>query len=83
LGQRGDGIRLWESDHNRIDANILVGVRDLVVWYSEDNVIARIGAEGLPPWATSVSHGSQRPPAEEIALGRWVYKELLEVICAR
>ncbi|MFZ5479445.1 MAG: nitrous oxide reductase family maturation protein NosD [Myxococcota bacterium] len=39
MGQRGDGIRLWESDRNVIEGNTLAGVRDLVVWYSEDNVV--------------------------------------------
>ncbi len=39
LGQRGDGIRLWESDDNLIEGNRLMGVRDLVVWYSERNRI--------------------------------------------
>lgn len=40
LGQRGDGIRLWESDHNHIVGNHLEKVRDLVIWYSESNEIA-------------------------------------------
>lgn len=37
LSQRGDGLRLWESDGNRVERNTLIGVRDLVVWYSEQN----------------------------------------------
>lgn len=41
FGLRGDGIRLWESDRNRIEGNELRHVRDLVVWYSDDNLIAR------------------------------------------
>lgn len=40
LSQRGDGLRLWESDRNRIEGNTLANVRDLVVWYSEYNTIA-------------------------------------------
>jgi nitrous oxidase accessory protein len=38
FGLRGDGIRLWESDHNTVVANRLSHVRDLVVWYSNGNV---------------------------------------------
>jgi nitrous oxidase accessory protein len=38
---RGDAIRLWYSFRNRIEDNELADVRDVVVWYSADNVIAR------------------------------------------
>ena len=38
---RGDAIRLWYSFRNRILENELTDVRDVVVWYSADNVIAR------------------------------------------
>jgi nitrous oxidase accessory protein len=41
LGLRGDGIRLWEATGNRVEDNELSGVRDLVVWYADGNVIAR------------------------------------------
>ncbi|RMG28138.1 MAG: nitrous oxide reductase family maturation protein NosD [Gammaproteobacteria bacterium] len=41
LGQRGDGIRLWYSFHNRIEDNVLDHVRDMVVWYSANNEIRR------------------------------------------
>ncbi len=40
LGLRGDGIRLWYSKNNRIRSNHLHHVRDFVVWYSADNIIA-------------------------------------------
>lgn len=40
LGVRGDGMRLWYSNENRIEDNTIANARDLVVWYSEDNVIA-------------------------------------------
>jgi nitrous oxidase accessory protein len=40
FGLRGDGIRLWEAHHNQIRDNVLEDVRDLVVWYSDDNRIA-------------------------------------------
>lgn len=39
FGLRGDGIRLWESDHNVVEGNTLTHTRDLVVWYSNDNEI--------------------------------------------
>ena len=39
LGQRGDGVRLWYSFRNRIQDNVLKNVRDMVVWYSADNII--------------------------------------------
>ncbi len=38
---RGDGIRLWYSFGNQILDNDLSEVRDVVLWYSADNVIAR------------------------------------------
>jgi nitrous oxidase accessory protein len=40
LGLRGDAIRLWYSFKNRVLDNEFVDSRDMVVWYSEDNVIA-------------------------------------------
>jgi len=40
LGVRGDGIRLWYSNENRIEDNTITDSRDMVVWYSRDNVIA-------------------------------------------
>ncbi len=39
LGQRGDGIRLWYSFHNKIQDNVCRDVRDMVVWYSAENEI--------------------------------------------
>lgn len=40
LGVRGDGVRLWYSNENRIEENTITDARDVVVWYSRDNVIA-------------------------------------------
>jgi len=40
LGVRGDGVRLWYSNENRIEGNTITDARDVVVWYSRDNVIA-------------------------------------------
>ncbi len=37
LGVRGDGLRLWYSQHNEVRGNRLRDVRDTVVWYSGDN----------------------------------------------
>jgi nitrous oxidase accessory protein len=39
LGQKGDAIRLWYSFKNKILNNTCKDVRDMVVWYSSDNVI--------------------------------------------
>ncbi len=41
LGLRGDAIRLWYSFNNKVTDNKIRHVRDTVVWYSKDNVIAR------------------------------------------
>jgi len=41
LGQRGDSVRLWYSFNNKITDNVTDNVRDMVVWYSANNVIAR------------------------------------------
>jgi nitrous oxidase accessory protein len=41
LGVRGDSVRLWYSFYNKITDNIIRDSRDMVVWYSADNVIAR------------------------------------------
>lgn len=36
---RGDSIRVWYSNGNRIEDNDITGVRDTVVWYSRGNSI--------------------------------------------
>ncbi len=46
LGIRGDAIRLWYSFNNRIEENEVVDSRDIVVWYSRDNLIRRNRATG-------------------------------------
>lgn len=38
LGMRGDGLRLWYSHRNRIENNEVVDTRDMVAWYSNDNI---------------------------------------------
>jgi nitrous oxidase accessory protein len=40
FGMRGDGLRLWESYRNHIVGNTLEDVRDMVIWYSDHNVVA-------------------------------------------
>jgi len=40
LGLRGDSIRLWSSHENRIEANHIDNTRDMVAWYSNDNIFA-------------------------------------------
>ncbi len=39
LGMRGDSIRLWYSFDNKITYNVMNDVRDMVVWYSKNNII--------------------------------------------
>ncbi len=39
LGLRGDAIRLWETQESRLAGNRVRDGRDVVVWYSSDNVI--------------------------------------------
>jgi nitrous oxidase accessory protein len=39
LGQKGDSVRLWYSFNNKIIDNVTFNVRDMVVWYSADNII--------------------------------------------
>lgn len=41
LGLRGDGIRLWETQHSTVEENWVEAARDTVVWYSSDNVVQR------------------------------------------
>ena len=41
LGVRGDSVRLWYSFNNKITDNIIRDSRDMVIWYSADNTIAR------------------------------------------
>ena len=38
LGVRGDGLRLWYSHRNLIENNEVVDTRDMVAWYSNDNI---------------------------------------------
>lgn len=46
LGVRGDAIRLWYSFGNKITDNVIRNSRDMVVWYSKNNLIARNDARG-------------------------------------
>ncbi len=39
LGVRGDGIRMWYSNNNRVEENKVTNSRDVVVWYSGKNLI--------------------------------------------
>lgn len=38
IGVRGDGLRLWYSHRNLIEGNTVVDSRDMVAWYSNNNV---------------------------------------------
>jgi len=46
IGMRGDAIRLWYSFGNKVTDNTIRDSRDMVVWYSKDNLIARNDARG-------------------------------------
>ncbi|MBT3197713.1 MAG: nitrous oxide reductase family maturation protein NosD [Gammaproteobacteria bacterium] len=46
LGMKGDSIRLWYSFGNQITDNLISNSRDMVVWYSKDNTIARNRSSG-------------------------------------
>ena len=39
LGLRGDSIRLWYSDDNSIEDNVVKDSRDFVLWYSKRNKV--------------------------------------------
>ncbi len=41
LGIRGDSIRLWYSFFNKVEDNVIRNARDMVVWYSDNNVFQR------------------------------------------
>lgn len=41
MGLRGDGIRLWETHDSEVFDNTVVDSRDMVVWYSSGNHLAR------------------------------------------
>lgn len=38
MGLRGDGLRLWYSHRNVIEENQVTDSRDMVAWYSDDNI---------------------------------------------
>lgn len=46
VGMRGDSVRLWYSFNNKIEDNIIRDSRDMVIWYSADNTIARNDSRG-------------------------------------
>lgn len=41
IGLRGDGLRLWYSHRNLIEGNQVTDSRDMVAWYSDDNIYRR------------------------------------------
>lgn len=46
LPQKGDAIRLWYSNDNTIQDNVVSGARDSVVWYSRGNKVIGNKVEG-------------------------------------
>jgi len=60
LGLRGDAIRLWSSNRNKITDNRISHARDTVIWYSTDNLIARNrSAHGRYAVHFMYSHGNR------------------------
>jgi nitrous oxidase accessory protein len=41
VGVRGDGLRLWYSHRNLLEGNEISDSRDMVAWYSNDNIYRR------------------------------------------
>lgn len=39
IANRGDGIRLWESEQTLVEGNLVIGGRDTVFWFSEDIIV--------------------------------------------
>lgn len=46
LGMRGDSIRLWYSDDNLLEDNVIKDSRDFVLWYAKRNRITGTRATG-------------------------------------
>jgi nitrous oxidase accessory protein len=55
--KRGDGIRLWEAHRDVVEGNTLQGVRDLVLWYSDD-VVVRDNVVRGSRYGTHLMHAS-------------------------
>lgn len=60
LELRGDSIRLWYSNANKLESNVIEDSRDFVVWYSQDNIIKdnriRRGRYGIHFMYSHVNH---------------------------
>ncbi|RLA64570.1 MAG: nitrous oxide reductase family maturation protein NosD [Epsilonproteobacteria bacterium] len=39
LGMRGDGIKVWASNNNLFESNVIHDSRDMVLWYSDNNTV--------------------------------------------
>lgn len=60
LGLRGDAIRLWSSNGNKITYNEISHARDTVVWYSTNNRLAHnVSAHGRYAVHFMYSHGNR------------------------
>jgi nitrous oxidase accessory protein len=51
IANRGDGIRLWESERSLVEGNVIAGGRDTVFWFTDEVVVrgneVRDGRYGL------------------------------------
>lgn len=60
LGLRGDSIRLWETKRSLVEENVVDHGRDVVVWYSSDNVVrGNVVRGGRYGTHLMYSHGNQ------------------------
>lgn len=41
MGRRGDGLRIWYSDHSLLEGNHVVGSRDMIIWFSPHSIVRR------------------------------------------
>lgn len=39
IANRGDGIRLWESERSLVDGNVIEGGRDTVFWFTDEVIV--------------------------------------------
>jgi nitrous oxidase accessory protein len=72
LGVRGDGLRLWYSDRNLVEGNEVADSRDMVAWYSHDNMsTAAMSACAAATRSTSCSPTTTSSKATASTTTRW------------
>lgn len=71
LGMRGDGIRLWETQHSLVEGNFVEQSRDCIVWYSNDNTIVGNEVRG-GRYGTHIMYGHRNRVANNVYAGNEV-----------